>query len=75
LSHLAAALGVPVLALFGPTDPRTWAPPGERVRVLAGACAQAPCQRGREITCDLPQCLADLAPEQVLEAAMDLMSS
>ncbi|MEM1057750.1 MAG: glycosyltransferase family 9 protein [Verrucomicrobiota bacterium] len=34
ISHLAAAAGAPVLTLFGPTDPATWAPQGERVRVL-----------------------------------------
>lgn len=33
-SHLAAAVGAPVLALFGPTDPLRWSPPGRRVRVL-----------------------------------------
>ena len=35
ISHLAAACGVPVVALFGPTDPRVWAPRGPCVRVLA----------------------------------------
>lgn len=34
ITHLAAALGVPVVALFGPTDPHRWAPLGPRVRVL-----------------------------------------
>ncbi len=34
LTHLAAALGVPVLALFGPTDPVLWAPFGGPVRIL-----------------------------------------
>lgn len=33
-THLAAALGVPALALFGPTDPAVWAPPWPNVRVL-----------------------------------------
>ncbi len=28
ITHLAAAVGIPVVALFGPTDPATWAPPG-----------------------------------------------
>jgi heptosyltransferase-3 len=31
VTHLAAACGVPTLALFGPTDPGTWAPPGAKV--------------------------------------------
>ena len=34
LTHLAGLLGVPTLALFGPTDPARWAPLGSRVRVL-----------------------------------------
>ena len=34
ITHLAAALGVQTLALFGPTDPRTWAPRGGNVTVL-----------------------------------------
>jgi heptosyltransferase-3 len=33
--HLAAQLGVPTLALFGPTDWRVWAPEGPLVRVIA----------------------------------------
>jgi hypothetical protein len=35
ITHLAAAAGAPVVALFGPTDPAVWAPRGERVRVIA----------------------------------------
>lgn len=34
-THLAAQLGVPTLALFGPTDPAIWRPVGPAVRVLA----------------------------------------
>jgi ADP-heptose:LPS heptosyltransferase len=33
ITHLAAAVGTPVLALFGPTDPDVWAPRGANVRV------------------------------------------
>jgi heptosyltransferase-3 len=36
ITHLAAAAGVPVVAIFGPTDPAVWAPRGERVRVVSG---------------------------------------
>jgi ADP-heptose:LPS heptosyltransferase len=36
ITHLAAAVGVPVVAIFGPTDPQVWAPRGDRVRVVSG---------------------------------------
>jgi ADP-heptose:LPS heptosyltransferase len=74
LTHLAAAVGVPgVVALFGPTDPRVWAPRGEGVRVLVAPCPQAPCAPGREITCPEPRCLEDLTPEPVLATAAALL--
>ena len=34
VTHLAALLGVPTVALFGPTDPARWAPRGPVVTVL-----------------------------------------
>jgi len=34
ISHLAAAVGTPVVAWFGPTDPRVWAPRGRAVHVV-----------------------------------------
>ena len=33
ITHLAAAVGTPVLAIFGPTDPAVWAPRGPHVRI------------------------------------------
>lgn len=33
-THLAALLGVPTVAIFGPTDPATWRPLGPRVAVI-----------------------------------------
>lgn len=37
-THLAAQLGLPTLALFGPTHPRIWQPLGPRVTTLAPKC-------------------------------------
>jgi heptosyltransferase III len=34
VTHLAAAVGTPTVALFGPTNANIWAPPGEHVRVV-----------------------------------------
>lgn len=37
ITHLAAMLGVPTIAIFGPTDPAIWRPVGPSVRVLRGS--------------------------------------
>ncbi len=42
VGHLAAAVGTPVVALFGPTDPRLSAPRGS-ARVITHPVACAPC--------------------------------
>ena len=36
ITHLAAMLGVPTVAIFGPTDPAIWQPMGPFVKVLQG---------------------------------------
>jgi heptosyltransferase-2 len=36
IMHVAAAAGVPVLSLFGPTDPEQWAPTGAHHRYIQG---------------------------------------
>ena len=43
VAHLAAALGVPTITLFGPTDPHLTAPRGPRVRSIDGPAPCAPC--------------------------------
>jgi heptosyltransferase-2 len=45
VTHLGAASGAPVVALFGPTDPRVWGPRGGRVRVVQGDAKLPPEQR------------------------------
>jgi len=37
ITHLAAAVGTLVVAIFGPTDPVVWGPRGDCVRVVRGA--------------------------------------
>jgi ADP-heptose:LPS heptosyltransferase len=41
-THLAAALGLPTVAVFTGGEPRVFAPPGAHVRVVAGPDADAP---------------------------------
>ena len=69
VGHLAAALGTPVVALFGPTDPRLSAPRGP-VRVLTHEVACAPCFYRR---CPIEHaCLGEISADQVC-AALDAL--
>lgn len=46
--HLAAYRGTSVVALFGPTDPQIYSPPGKRVQIVyAGENGEAPPPRDR----------------------------
>ena len=42
ITHLAAAVGVPVVAIFGPTDPAVWSPRSGRVSIVSGILDSIP---------------------------------
>ena len=64
--HLAAALGVPVVALFGPTDPARNGPWGAgKMRVLRDASSVTSYRRSAETESGL----ARISVEVVVEAA------
>jgi lipopolysaccharide heptosyltransferase I len=65
--HIAAALGKPVIALFGPTEPRRTGPYGQLDRVLQTSLPCVPCMKAR---CTYPEpleCLRSISPFTVLE--------
>ncbi|HEX9879497.1 MAG TPA: glycosyltransferase family 9 protein [Candidatus Binatia bacterium] len=64
-SHLAAAVGVPTVVLFGPTDPVQWRPRGKRVWILGVDLACSPCGLSVSRSCNHRRCLAGLSPERV----------
>jgi heptosyltransferase-2 len=64
IAHLAAALGVATVTLFGPTDRRLTAPRGLRSRVLTRAAPCSPCFLPR---CPIDHvCLTRIEPDEVL---------
>lgn len=75
--HIAAAMGVPIVAVFGPSDPTRYGPRGPRDRVVRVDLPCAPCNRIRlppaRCTDRTPDCLALIAPERVLEAAIEIL--
>jgi heptosyltransferase-2 len=70
--HLAAALGVPCLALFGPTNPTRTRPYGNQHRVLYSDRWCSPCFRRR---CPLlhHRCMRDLTVEDVTDQALKML--
>ena len=66
LTHLAAALHRPTIALFGPTQVQRWAPDGDHVRVITGC--QCRCHTWAEVrNCQGKPCL-DIAMERLAHA-------
>jgi heptosyltransferase-1 len=70
LIQVAAALDVPTVAIYGPTDPALTGPIGPRVRVVQSKVDCWPC---RERRCEHWECMRELRPETVCEAAAELL--
>jgi ADP-heptose:LPS heptosyltransferase len=64
--HFAAGLGVPTIALFGPTSPARWAPMGDRHPFLTGG--HCGCDGHSAVCTAAGHCLAAISPAQVFAA-------
>ncbi|MFH1878853.1 MAG: lipopolysaccharide heptosyltransferase II [Candidatus Omnitrophota bacterium] len=69
--HIAAALNIPFVSIFGPTDPERHLPPCGKCRVLYEKVKCAPCYRP---DCHKNmECMKSVTPEQVYIALMEIM--
>ena len=88
LGHLAAALDVPTLSLFGPTNPGFTGAYGRVQQHLASDFACAPCLRKQctykptpedarrfDLTREQPLCFTRLDPERVMQHLQPLLSN
>ena len=74
LMHLGGALGVAVVAAFGPTNPLTTAPLWKNTKIVKDANVScSPCLK-RE--CPLPRrhCFDQVSPQLVAQSSLDLMA-
>ena len=69
--HVASALGVPTVAVFGPTDPEATGPLGLMSRVVMEPVECSPCLL-RECPID-HRCMTRVSPERVAAEALELL--
>lgn len=67
--HIAAALGVQVVAIFGPTNPVRTGPYGKSNIIVTAEVSCAPCYRK---SCRGMQCMDDVSVEKVYGAVMSI---
>ena len=70
--HMASAMGTPVVALFGPSNPAQWGPRGGKVKVIykeldCRQCFHLTCYRGNQ------SCMKLITVEEVFQAARRLL--
>lgn len=81
VTHIAASVGTPTVAVFGPTNAKAWAPwnPAGSVALVRTAPGCAPCfyvdhELGAREGCPARTCLQMVSPEMVVSAARQLLS-
>ena len=73
--HIAAAMGTPVVALFGPSNERAWGPWGVPHRVVSSGHPCRPCENDGCGGSKVSECLTTLAVERVHAAINDLLAA
>ncbi len=71
--HMAAALGVPIIALFGPSGEVSWGPWGDGHVVVSSPYLCRPCGQDGCLGSKRSDCLEAVSPQMVLEAAEPLL--
>ena len=61
--HIAAAVGVPVVALFGPTDPKRHCPPSENITVIMKGLKCSPCYKP---DCKSLRCMEEIGVDEIM---------
>ena len=75
LTHIASTVGVPVIAIFGPTVFWQVRPRGEKVAVIRKDLPCSPCYKvGKPIRCKTLECLKQITVNEVFKEADKMLS-
>ena len=69
LLHVAAAMHVPIAAIFGPTDPKRHVPPAKKIAVFMRNLPCQPCYSGVCKEKETMGCLAHISVDEVFDTA------
>ncbi len=76
--HIAAAVGTPLIAIHGPTDPEQSGPVSPKATILRSPIWCSPCYRAKD-TADCrfytTQCMKNITPTQVFEVAREKLQA
>ena len=76
LLHIAAAVDIPTISIFGPTDPAIFAPRGAKHYMIKSKLPCSPCFHYKTLPeCKSIACMESIKPEEVIEHAKKLLSS
>jgi ADP-heptose:LPS heptosyltransferase len=74
-AHMAAAADVPIVGLFGPTNPGFTGPFSPKLRAIRRDLTCSPCYRTDFIRgCGEPVCMSGIEPDTVLAAVLDSLA-
>ena len=71
--HIAWALGTPVVAVFGPTDPEKYKPTGPKDIVIRKSMECSPCQLALCRTDN--ECMKEISSDEVFQAAKGILTN
>jgi len=74
ITHLAAAVGIPTIAIFGPTDPDVWGPKGKSVKICHHSTPCSPCSDEERKTCFPKTCLDSITTKSIREEISRFLS-
>ena len=75
-NHIASAMGIPCVGIWGPTDPRQWAPPDAHSSIVIHEVECHPClKEGKFPECSHMKCMTSITVEDVWHHLKPILAS